>query len=123
MTTPNRVLSALATALAVWGFPASALACSVCFSAKDEANRLAFIASTVFLTALPLVLMGAFIAWAARRAQALDAPSFDASDPASSDSGFEQAERLLGTASEPAAAEPSRVVPLPAAGSDRVPSP
>jgi len=88
------------TAVAVLGCPASVLACPVCFAAKDEANRVAFVASTAFLTALPLILMGAFIGWAARRAKALDAPVPDSD-------------------SESAASEPSRVVSLSSADSGR----
>jgi hypothetical protein len=96
----NRVARGLFTALVVWGFPANVLACPVCFAAKDEANRVAFVASTVFLTALPLVLMGAFIGWASRRAKALDACAFDSeANP------------------EPASDEPSRVVALASADS------
>jgi hypothetical protein len=102
MTSVNRLACAVLAALVVWGVPLSAFACPVCFSAKDEANRLAFVVSTVFLTALPLILMGAFIGWAARRAKALDAPAFD---------------------SEQAAAEPSRVVSLASTDAGRSPSP
>lgn len=53
--------------------PALAWACPVCFAAKDEAQRVAFVVSTVFLTALPLCLVGGFIAWIARRVRALEA--------------------------------------------------
>jgi hypothetical protein len=98
------------TAMAVWGLPASVLACPVCFSAKDEANRVAFVASTAFLTLLPLILMGAFIGWAARRAKALDAAALD-SEPALSDVRFAQADAE--------SAEPSRVVSLASADSGR----
>jgi hypothetical protein len=103
MKAADRVARGFITAVAVWGLPASAWACPVCFAAKDEANRVAFVASTVFLTALPLILMGAFIAWAARRAKALDAPAIE-------------------TDSEPNPAEPSRVVSLASAEADRVPA-
>jgi hypothetical protein len=118
--------------LTAWGLPARALACSVCFSAKDEAERLAITASTVFLTALPLILMGAFIAWAARRSQAIDARAQD-SQAARSEGGAPDAavlgtELLRAIALEPepepesASTEPSRVVALPTSGSDPVPS-
>jgi hypothetical protein len=108
MKPADRVACALLTAMAVWGFPATVLACPVCFSAKDEANRVAFVASTAFLTVLPLILMGLFIGWAARRAKALDGSASDP-EPASSDVRFAQA------GSESVTAEPSRVVSLASA--------
>lgn len=37
-------------------------ACSVCFSATDE-NRIAFIATTAFMTGLPLLLIGSVVGW------------------------------------------------------------
>jgi hypothetical protein len=112
MTALDRLSRVLMTAVALLGCPAGAFACPVCFAAKDEAERLAFLASTVFLTALPLILMGAFIGWAARRAKALEAPMLD-SEQAPSDL------RLFPPDSESAAAEPSRVVLLGPADSTR----
>jgi hypothetical protein len=47
--------------------PSLAYACPVCFSAKDEAGRLAFLGTTLFLTALPLLLIGGVIYWLASR--------------------------------------------------------
>ncbi len=41
-------------------------ACAVCFSSNDE-NRLAFAVTTVFLTALPLVMIGSFVLWLRQR--------------------------------------------------------
>ncbi len=41
-------------------------ACAVCFSSSDE-NRLAFSVTTVFLTALPLVMIGSFVFWLRQR--------------------------------------------------------
>ncbi len=41
-------------------------ACAVCFSSNDE-NRLAFAVTTVFLTALPLVMIGCFVLWLRQR--------------------------------------------------------
>jgi high-affinity Fe2+/Pb2+ permease len=66
------VLSAIGLVLAT---PALALACPVCFSAKNEGARIAFLATTVFLTALPLLLIGGVITWLARRAAQADQPS------------------------------------------------
>ena len=53
--------------------PIVAFACPVCFAAKDEANRVAFLGTTLLLTGLPLAMMGGFIFWIARRMQAQDA--------------------------------------------------
>lgn len=63
--------------LALWTIlivntPWVAYACPVCFSAKDEANRLAFLGTTVFLTGLPIALIGGFAYWALRRLRAHD---------------------------------------------------
>jgi len=75
----------LAAAGLVLATPALALACPVCFNAKDDAARVAFLATTVFLTALPLLLIGGAISWLARRAaqadQAVEGPA-PAADPA-----------------------------------------
>ncbi len=51
--------------VALWLWPAAAPACSVCFSATEE-NRLAFLLTTIFLTFLPLTLIGAGL-WMLRR--------------------------------------------------------
>jgi hypothetical protein len=61
--------------------PALALACPVCFNAKNEAARIAFLATTVFLTALPLFLIGGTITWLARRAAQAE-QSVEPPDPA-----------------------------------------
>lgn len=42
--------------------PAVAYACPVCFDA-NEANRTAFIATTVFLSLLPLSMIGGVVLW------------------------------------------------------------
>jgi len=41
-------------------------ACAVCFSGRDE-NRLAFILTTILLTALPLIMIGGMLLWLRRR--------------------------------------------------------
>jgi hypothetical protein len=51
----------------------TAYACPVCFSAKDEAQRQAFFDTTIFLTLLPLLMIGGVIFWVARRSRQLDA--------------------------------------------------
>jgi len=43
--------------------PAAALACPVCGTATSEATRNAFVGSTIFLSLLPLTLIGAFVGW------------------------------------------------------------
>jgi hypothetical protein len=60
-------LQLTAAAGALLASPALASACAVCFSAKNEATRIAFLGTTVFLTALPLFLIGGVIFWLARR--------------------------------------------------------
>lgn len=62
-------------AFGLWlGLVASAAhACPVCFSAKDEASRQAFFDTTVFLTLLPLAMIGGVIYWIARRSRQLEA--------------------------------------------------
>ena len=52
--------------------PASAWACSVCFDATEE-NRQAFLDTTIVLTALPLLLVGAGAYWVYRQYQQLEA--------------------------------------------------
>jgi hypothetical protein len=61
----------LAAAVA-WALPSLAYACPVCFNAKDEAGRVAFLGTTLFLTALPLILIGGVIYWVVSRSAAAD---------------------------------------------------
>ncbi len=49
--------------------PGTSAACAVCFSGTDE-YRLAFNLTTVFLTFLPLVMVGSFAIWLRRQARA-----------------------------------------------------
>ncbi len=42
--------------------PRAASACAVCFSGTDE-TRMAFMLTTIFLTALPLAMVGSFAFW------------------------------------------------------------
>ena len=58
---------AAAIALAILWSPRIAFACSVCTAGRDEANRVAFIATTVFLTFLPLLMIGGVVWWLIRR--------------------------------------------------------
>lgn len=52
--------------------PALALACPVCFGA-DEANRDAFLATTVFMSLFPLAMIGGLLAFLVKRAREADA--------------------------------------------------
>lgn len=54
--------------------PRVALACSVCSAGRDDETRVAFLATTGLLTALPFVLVGGLVWWLRRRAQASPAP-------------------------------------------------
>lgn len=70
------LLAALLLALA----PGVAQACSVCFSATDEA-RLAFLGTTIFMSVLPVALIVGAGLWLRRRlleAQQRDAAAFEA---------------------------------------------
>lgn len=42
-------------------FPSAAFACPMCFSAKNEAGRIAYLATTGVLTFLPLIVIGSTI--------------------------------------------------------------
>lgn len=48
-----------------------AYACAVCFSAKNDDNQIAYIATTGFLTFLPLIFAGGLILWVRRRARSI----------------------------------------------------
>ncbi len=62
----------VAIALALVALPAQqALACSVCFSGRDE-SRVAYILTTIFMTAIPIVALAAGIAWVVKKANAAD---------------------------------------------------
>jgi hypothetical protein len=50
--------------------PDAAHACSVCFDPREE-NRFAFLATTVFLSVLPLSLVGGVGLWLRKRAREL----------------------------------------------------
>jgi hypothetical protein len=47
--------------------PGAADACAVCFQAKSDASRIANIATTAAMTALPLALIGGFVWWIRRK--------------------------------------------------------
>ena len=76
------VSQALITAC-LCALPSIAYACSACFQAKDEATRVAFLATTLFLTGAPLIMIGGVIYWLASRSVAdADAETTSASPEA-----------------------------------------
>jgi hypothetical protein len=53
--------------LALFLVPVTAQACPVCFSGNGEENRAAFLFTTIFLTSLPLAMIGGVVWWLRRR--------------------------------------------------------
>lgn len=53
--------------------PGLAHACPVCFQAKSEDSRIAFLITTIAMTGLPLLLGGALVFWVRRRLKQLAA--------------------------------------------------
>jgi len=74
MSLLSRTSAALSVLLAACFavIPGVAFACPVCFSAQNEENRAAFVLMTVFLTLLPLGMLGLGMGWAWRRLRAQD---------------------------------------------------
>jgi hypothetical protein len=62
-------VKALRTIAIVWlgwlAAPGLAAACSVCTAGRDEENQLAFLLSTIFMSVLPLLVIGTilFVLW------------------------------------------------------------
>ena len=73
-----------ATALLV-SWPEVVHACSVCFTGRGEETRAAFRDTTIFLSLLPLVVVGGMVWWLLRRARELEEVAEDGA-PASADS-------------------------------------
>jgi hypothetical protein len=59
-------------ALGLGSLPGVALACPLCLAAKDEAVQMAFLLTTVLLSALPVIMIGGLIIWIAKRSRDLD---------------------------------------------------
>ncbi len=53
--------------------PGIAQACAVCFSGRSDETRVAFIATTAFLTFLPILLIVGVVWWFRRRVLAMEA--------------------------------------------------
>ena len=63
---------AATTALALATLSAQpAFACAVCFSGRDE-SRVAYLITTIAMTALPILALAAGIVWVVRKANAAD---------------------------------------------------
>jgi len=60
---------ALMVSMAVLLAPQLATACAVCFTGRSDETRVAFLATTGFLTALPILLVGTLVWWLCRRAR------------------------------------------------------
>ncbi|MCA9609708.1 MAG: hypothetical protein KC619_29115 [Myxococcales bacterium] len=61
-------LGALLSAVTVWSIPALAFACPVCFDA-NEANRDAYLGTTILLSLLPLAFIGGVLLVLRKRAR------------------------------------------------------
>jgi hypothetical protein len=64
----TKVALATAISMAALLVPRFAVACAVCFTGREDETRIAFIATTVLLSALPLLLIGSLVWWLRRRA-------------------------------------------------------
>lgn len=66
-------IAGLVTGLLI-SLPRLTHACAVCFDARDE-NRLAFLATTVFLSLFPLALVAGTLLFLRRRSRQLSEPA------------------------------------------------
>ena len=64
-----RFAPALMVSTAVVLAPQLAAACAVCFTGRADETRVAFLATTGFLTALPILMVGTLVWWLCRRAR------------------------------------------------------
>lgn len=60
----------------------SASACSVCTAGRDEENQLAFLLSTLFMSLLPLLVIGSFVFVLWRRMRRLEIDEAASATPA-----------------------------------------
>ncbi len=65
-STTVRLVSTCALVVLTWA-PRASWACSVCMTGREDDNRIAFITTTVFLSLLPLAMLGGVIWWLHRR--------------------------------------------------------
>jgi hypothetical protein len=57
----------------VLGFPRVGWACAVCSAGLEDENRLAFLLTTIFLSALPISLVGGVVWWLRVRVRQMEA--------------------------------------------------
>ena len=63
---------AAAAAFAFSALPAQrAVACAVCFSGRDE-SRVMYLLTTIFMTLIPIAVLGVGIYWVVRKATRVD---------------------------------------------------
>ena len=67
----RRASVAVLAAALILALPEAAAACAVCFDPRAE-NRMAFLATTAFLSLLPLGMVGGMGFWLWKRAQDVD---------------------------------------------------
>jgi hypothetical protein len=62
---PSRIRTALAPVVGFLALaaPEAARACSVCGAGRDDETRVAFLVTTLFLSVLPLAMVGGLLAW------------------------------------------------------------
>ena len=72
MTTPPKWTLLFAAGLAL-ALPRVAAACAMCTSAQDDAVQLAFAVASLFMTLMPLAVIGGLVFYLRRRAQKLRA--------------------------------------------------
>jgi hypothetical protein len=59
----------LIVSTAVLFVPQLAAACAVCFAGRSDETRIAFVVTTAFMTALPLLTIGSLVWWLRWRAR------------------------------------------------------
>lgn len=66
------VFASAMMALVLYMVPSVARACSVCTAGRDEENQAAFLLSTLFMSLLPLIVIGSVVFFLWRRIQKLE---------------------------------------------------
>lgn len=74
-----RIWTALMAVALLALLPDLAYACPVCFDPREE-NRVAFLATTVFMSLIPLGMVGGLGMWLRKRARDLKGPAPDDPD-------------------------------------------
>jgi hypothetical protein len=69
MPAASRHAAAAALLGTIAGVPRVAAACAVCMAGYNDETRQAFLASTAFMSLLPLLLIGGLVWWLRRRAR------------------------------------------------------